>query len=185
MPNPWKGNMPAASKLSVVIVDDQMTIRSLVRTGLNQIAINEVREFGVAEDALKHIKGHAPNVVISDFDMPGMNGLELLKGIRADMKLKNTAFILLTARADKDLVQRVLNDGYARDLNDVEVEEIGLDPFLIAAALAGLDRVVVTREVSKPTATRAKRRIPDVCATFGITSITDYRLYSILKFSIP
>jgi hypothetical protein len=98
---------------------------------------------------------------------------------------ENQAALILREPVDKDLVQRVLNDGYARDLNDVEVEEIGLDPFLIAAALAGLDRVVVTREVSKPTATRAKRRIPDVCATFGITSITDYRLYSILKFSIP
>jgi two-component system chemotaxis response regulator CheY len=125
--------MPAASKLSVVIVDDQMTIRSLVRTGLNQIAINEVREFGVAEDALKHIKGHAPNVVISDFDMPGMNGLELLKGIRADMKLKNTAFILLTARADKDLVQRAVQLGANNFL---------VKPFTIAALKQKIEQVV-------------------------------------------
>src|SRR5690242_20224457 len=103
--------MPAASKLTVVVVDDQMTIRSLVRTGLNQIAINEVREFGTAEDALKHIKVHAPNVVISDFNMPGMDGLELLKGIREDIKLQKTAFILLTGRADKDLVQRAVQLG--------------------------------------------------------------------------
>jgi len=103
--------MPAASKLTVVVVDDQMTIRSLVRAGLNQIAINEVREFGAAEDALTYVKAHAPNVVISDFNMPGMDGLELLKGIRAETKLKTTAFILLTGRADKELVQRAVQLG--------------------------------------------------------------------------
>jgi len=41
-------------------------------------------------------------------------------------------------------VQHVLEHGYAPDLNDVEIEEIGKDPFLIAAALAGPDRAVVT-----------------------------------------
>jgi hypothetical protein len=109
------------------------------------------------------------------------------QGLLADWirRPENRAALILQEPVDKDLVKRVLIGGYAPDLNDVEVEEIGMDPFLIAAALAGPDRVVVTREVSKPPAIRTKRRVPDVCATFGITSITDYRLYNILKFSIP
>ena len=49
----------------------------------------------------------------------------------------------------------VLQNGYAPDLH----EKIGKDPFLIAAAMAGPDRVVVTREVSKPKLTRANRRV--------------------------
>lgn len=81
-------------------------------------------------------------------------------------------------------VSHVIDNGYAPDLNDVEIVKIGKDPFLIAAALAGSDRVVVTREVSRPSATRANRTIPDVCATFGIVPISDFKLYSILKFSI-
>jgi len=125
--------MPAASKLTVVVVDDQMTIRSLVRTGLNQIAINEIREFGAAEDALKYIKVHAPNVVISDFNMPGMDGLALLEGIRADVKLKNTAFILLTGRADKDLVQRAVQLGANNYL---------VKPFNIATLKQKIEQVV-------------------------------------------
>lgn len=125
--------MPAASKLTVVVVDDQMTIRSLVRAGLNQIAINEVREFGAAEDALTYIKVHAPNVVISDFNMPGMDGLELLKGIRAETKLKNTAFILLTGRADKELVQRAVQLGANNYL---------VKPFNIATLKQKIEQVV-------------------------------------------
>jgi hypothetical protein len=82
-------------------------------------------------------------------------------------------------------VNRVIEQGYARDLNDVEIVKLGKDPFLIAAALAGPDRVVVTREVSKPSMTRANRKVPDVCGTFGIVPISDFKLYSILKFSIP
>jgi hypothetical protein len=92
--------------------------------------------------------------------------------------------ILLDEEADLPRVQQVLAHGYAVDLTDVELEEIGQDPFLVAAALGGTDRVVVTREVSKPTATRAKRRIPDVCNTFGLTVITDFALYRQLDFSI-
>jgi hypothetical protein len=82
-------------------------------------------------------------------------------------------------------VDQVMAQGYAPDLNEVEILKVGKDPFLIAAALAGADRVVVTKETSKPSATRANRRVPDVCNALGVTSITDFRLYSILKFSIP
>jgi hypothetical protein len=81
-------------------------------------------------------------------------------------------------------VSQVIAQGYAPDLNDVEILKVGRDPFLIAAALAGPDRVVVTKETSKPSATRANKKVPDVCNALGVTSITDFRLYSILKFSI-
>jgi hypothetical protein len=78
----------------------------------------------------------------------------------------------------------VLARGYAPDLTDVEIEEIGQDPFLIAAALGGPDRIVVTRETLKPSAQRANRRIPDVCATFDVATITDFALFRKLNFTI-
>jgi Domain of unknown function (DUF4411) len=66
-------------------------------------------------------------------------------------------------------VNHVIDHGYAPDRNDVEIVKVGKDPFLIAAALAGSDRVIVTREVSKPSMTRANRKVPDVCATLGLS----------------
>ena len=92
--------------------------------------------------------------------------------------------LVLDELTDLARVQLVLVRGYAPDLTDVEIEEIGQDPFLIAAALAGPDRVVVTREVSKPSATRANRRIPNVCAQFSLPTMTDFALFRKLNFTM-
>lgn len=77
--------------------------------------------------------------------------------------------LLLDEVPDNNLVVRVLNDAYAPNLSDGELELVGRDPFLIAYALAANDRVVVTKEVSKLTATRGKRKIPDACNILGCT----------------
>jgi Domain of unknown function (DUF4411) len=81
-------------------------------------------------------------------------------------------------------VTHVLVHGYAPDLTDVEIEKIAKDPFLVAAAMAAPDRIVVTREVSKPRRQRANRKVPDICNVFGVPVITDFQLYRVLKFSI-
>jgi Domain of unknown function (DUF4411) len=81
-------------------------------------------------------------------------------------------------------LQRVISRAYAPDLKDDEVETIGRDPFLVAAAMAGPDRVVVTREVSSPRKQRANRKVPDVCATMGVSCITDFELWRALDFRI-
>jgi hypothetical protein len=82
-------------------------------------------------------------------------------------------------------VTYILEHGYGPELNDVEIEKIAKDPFLVAAAMAAPDRVVVTREVSKPKRQRANRKVPDICDRFDVPVITDFQLYRILKFSIP
>ena len=82
------------------------------------------------------------------------------------------------------LVQRVINEGYARDLADHEVEKIGRDPFLISYALRSrADRCVVTTEVSKPSRQRANRHVPDICAQFGIAWMDSFGLTRALDFS--
>jgi Domain of unknown function (DUF4411) len=92
--------------------------------------------------------------------------------------------LLLSEEVDAYLVQTVMSQGYAADLTDVEIEEIGRDPFLIAHALTSpVDRVVVTTEVSSPRKQRQNRKIPDVCGTFGISCIDPFRMYKSLGFS--
>jgi Domain of unknown function (DUF4411) len=95
-----------------------------------------------------------------------------------------TGTLVLHEPTDLARVQHVPANGYAPDLSDVEIEKLGQDPFLIAAALGEVDRVIVTREVSKPSKTRAGRRIPDVCATLGLVAIADFELYRRLNFAI-
>lgn len=85
---------------------------------------------------------------------------------------------------DANVVQTVLADGYAPDLNDIEVEEIGADPFLIAGALMDIaNRTVVTVEVSARTKTRARRRIPDVCDDLGVAWVDEHTFARDLGFS--
>jgi hypothetical protein len=94
------------------------------------------------------------------------------------------AALVLQEPANMEFVRKVLDIGYAPDLDDVELEQIGKDPFLVAAALSGNGRFVVTREVSKRTLTRAKRKIPDVCDALGVRSMNDFALYRKLSFSL-
>lgn len=94
--------------------------------------------------------------------------------------------MLLDKTTVQDQLNRVLTLGYAADLNDSEIEQIGKDPFLIAYALSDVGKItVVTKEVSAPSKQRANRRVPDVCKTLGIPCINDYQLYRDLDFKIP
>lgn len=92
--------------------------------------------------------------------------------------------IVLDEPTDIATVQKVIAVGYAPDLNDVELLSVAQDPFLVAAALGGPDRVVVTREVSRPGKQRANRKVPDVCATMGIGCINDFELWRRLDFRL-
>lgn len=103
--------MPVAAAIKVLIVDDQSTMRALVRNGLREIGITDTREAVDGEDALRHLLGGPSNLVISDFNMPKLDGLGLLRAIRSAPQLRNTGFIMLTGRADGDLVKRAVQFG--------------------------------------------------------------------------
>ncbi len=80
--------------------------------------------------------------------------------------------------------RRVIEEGYAPDLNDEEIEILGRDPFLVAYAIPDREgRCVVTAEVSKPRATRANRHIPDVCDELGVPWMDSFGLIRSLDFS--
>lgn len=90
--------------------------------------------------------------------------------------------LVLNEGVDPKLVQRVLDEGYGKNLTDDELIQIGKDPFLIAASLATRDRVVVTSERSRSAAKRNNRRIPDVCRDLGVRCMTPFELNVELDF---
>ena len=94
----------------------------------------------------------------------------------------NKEVFLLTEDVDPVLLQQVVEEGYAPDLNDSEVEEIGKDPFLVAYALVETNRSVVTTEVSASRKTRQNRHLPDVCKTFSVPCFDTFSLNKILNF---
>lgn len=103
--------MPAASSIKVLVVDDQLTIRSLVRGGLQQLGFKDIEEAPDGEEALRHLIVKPVQLVISDYNMPKLDGLNLLRAVRTHEPIKKTAFIMLTGRADKELVQKAVQFG--------------------------------------------------------------------------
>jgi two-component system chemotaxis response regulator CheY len=103
--------MPAASQIKVLVVDDQLTIRALARSTLQQIGISDVVDAGDGEEGFKTLLAKPVHLVISDYNMPKMDGLNFLRTVRAHPPTANTAFIMLTGRADKELVQRAVQFG--------------------------------------------------------------------------
>ncbi len=103
--------MPAASAINALIVDDQLTMRALIRSTLQQMGVTNVRDAGDGEEALARLAERPANLIISDYNMPKMDGLGLLRAVRANPATQKAAFIMLTGRADKDLVQRAAQFG--------------------------------------------------------------------------
>lgn len=92
--------------------------------------------------------------------------------------------MILAEEVDMRLFQRVVETGYAPDLTDKEVEELGRDPFLIAYGLVNpVGRAVSTAEVSKPRRLRQNRHVPDVCRDFEIRCIDQFAFGRELDFS--
>ena len=95
--------------------------------------------------------------------------------------------LLLDEPVDGNLLTRVVDEGYALDLNDIEIEKLNEDPFLVAYALAepGQRRVisrVIRNEHSRPGATRANRKAPDVCHDFDVVCHHAFRFIRELDF---
>ncbi|MBQ1543055.1 hypothetical protein C5708_07230 [Caulobacter sp. CCUG 60055] len=103
--------MPAASSIRALVVDDQLTMRALVRAGLQQIGMTDIREAADGEAGLRVLLEKPAHLVVTDFNMPKLDGLGLLRAIRSHPPLRTTAVIMLTGRADAELVQRAVQYG--------------------------------------------------------------------------
>ena len=103
--------MRAASQIKVLVVDDQLTIRALARSTLQQLGFTDITDSGDGDEGFKSLLAKPAHLVISDYNMPKMDGLGLLRAVRAHPPVASTAFIMLTGRADKELVQRAVQFG--------------------------------------------------------------------------
>lgn len=103
--------MPAAAAIHTLIVDDQASMRSLIRGSLQQLGFREFREAADGEAGLRAMIAQPAHLIISDFNMPTLDGLGLLRAVRAHPPIAGAAFIMLTGRADRDLVARAVQYG--------------------------------------------------------------------------
>jgi len=98
--------MPAASDIKVMVVDDQTSMRAMIRRPLQDLGFRDVRDKAAAAEALDEIRANRVHLVISDYNMPDMDGLQFLQEVRKDPVIGKTVFIMLTASAEKEIVQK-------------------------------------------------------------------------------
>ena len=90
--------------MNVLIVDDYKTMLRIIRNLLKQIDFNNVDEANDGGEALSKLRSGNFGLVISDWNMAPMTGLQLLQEVRADAKLKATPFIMITAESKTENV---------------------------------------------------------------------------------
>jgi two-component system chemotaxis response regulator CheY len=98
--------MPAASAIKVMVVDDQTSMRAMIRVALQDLGFKDVRDKSSAVEALAAVRDDRVHLIISDYNMPEMDGLQFLEEVRKDSVIGKTVFIMLTGSADREIVQK-------------------------------------------------------------------------------
>jgi two-component system chemotaxis response regulator CheY len=90
--------------MRVMIVDDYKTMLRILRNLLRQLGFNNVAEAGDGGSALELLRKDNYGLIISDWNMEPMTGLQLLREVRADAKLKHVPFVMVTAESKSENV---------------------------------------------------------------------------------
>ena len=96
--------MALRDQLRVMVVDDMSTSRGLILQALDGFGIRNVAYAADGQSALQSMAKTPVHLVVSDYNMPGMDGLQLLKTLRTNARTKGIGFILITGRADKEII---------------------------------------------------------------------------------
>ena len=96
--------MAVDMSMQILIVDDYKTMLRILRNLLKQIGFENIDEAMDGSAALDRLRGRQYGLVISDWNMEPMTGLQLLQSVRPDEKLKDTPFIMVTAESKKENV---------------------------------------------------------------------------------
>jgi two-component system chemotaxis response regulator CheY len=88
--------------LRFLVVDDFATMRRIVRNLLRELGFNNIEEAEDGVDALQRLRTRSFDFVVSDWNMPNMQGIDLLRAIRADDKLRALPVLMVTAEAKRE-----------------------------------------------------------------------------------
>jgi two-component system chemotaxis response regulator CheY len=110
--------------MPILVVDDFSTMRRIVKNCLKQLGFENVSEAEDGQVALTKLQSGEFKFVISDWNMPNMMGIDLLRAVRADQKLKTLPFLMVTAEAQKE--------------NIIEAAKAGVSNYIIKPFTADL-----------------------------------------------
>lgn len=119
--------------MKVLVVDDFPTMRRIIRNLLKEIGYENLDEAEDGTAAFDKLKGGDFDFVVSDWNMPNMTGLELLKAVRAESGIKDTPFLMVTAEAAKENIVSAVEAG---------VNNYIVKPFTAAVLREKIDKIL-------------------------------------------
>ena len=119
--------------MRILLVDDFSTMRRIIKNLLKDIGYTNVDEAEDGAVALDKLKDEKFEFIISDWNMPNMTGIELLKAVRADSDLKGLPFLMVTAEAKPENVTEALGAG---------VNNYIVKPFTSATLKEKIDKIL-------------------------------------------
>ncbi len=96
--------MSLRDQIRIMVVDDMSTSRGLITQALDAFGVRNVATAENGMDALQAMATRPVHLVVSDYNMPQMDGLQLLHQLRAAPKTKGVGFILITGRAEQQII---------------------------------------------------------------------------------
>lgn len=96
--------MSLKETLSIMVVDDMSTSRGLITMALDEIGLKRIDFQSNGQDALRAIAAKPVHMVISDYNMPGLDGLQLLEALRLNKMTSRIGFILVSGRLDETII---------------------------------------------------------------------------------
>ena len=113
--------------MEILVVDDASAMRRIVRGLLKELGFKHIREAENGQVALQELKKKKADFVVSDWNMPVMTGIDLLRAIRADESLKSIPVLMVTAEAKQDniiaAVQAGVNNYIVKPFNAQTLQE--------------------------------------------------------------
>jgi two-component system, chemotaxis family, chemotaxis protein CheY len=103
--------MPKASAVSVLVVDDQQSMRGICKYILTQLGFTNIVEAKSGREALFKLEKQNVDLIISDWNMEDIDGLTLLRVIRKHPRTASMPFIMATGRSDKEQVKEAISSG--------------------------------------------------------------------------
>ena len=110
--------------MRILVVDDFVTMRRIVKNLLGELGFKNLDEADDGRTALPILQQGGVDFLVTDWNMPGMTGLDLVKAVRADPKLKNTPVLMVTAEAKKAQI--------------IEAAKAGINGYVVKPFTAGM-----------------------------------------------
>lgn len=100
----------------VLVVDDSSVMRQIIKNTLKQLGFEggKISDADDGDSGLKKVKDDAPDLIVSDWNMPKMTGIEFLKAVRGDGALKGIPFLMVTSEADKEKIMEAVQAGVSQ-----------------------------------------------------------------------